>query len=118
MYECTVNSTDTGFTILTGAPNFYGCTGPSGNANLSNQLALEHAYYNQGVTARSVCCNKGTIVGKSLSAVNGIYISQFNITVSREQLEGGTIIECLHDNGVDSVIIGRSNISLFGGKDY
>ena len=53
-------------------------------------------------------------VGRSLTSENGSYTSQFNITVSSEQLLAGGMIECLHDNGSHVFVVGAANITVTG----
>ena len=112
MYECTVVSTSPtlGFTILKGKPDdFFKCNGSS--SNNGSDLALPHERFDQGVVEY---CNNGAVVGMSLTSENGSYTSQFNITVSSEQLLAGGMIECLHDNGSHVSVVGAANITVTG----
>ena len=115
MYECTVVSTNIqfGFTVLKGNPDFFDCTGRIGIGNSSDQLGLQHGKFDEGVVEH---CNNGAVVGRSLKSENGSYTSQFNITVSSEQLLAGGMIECLHDNGthVSDSVVGAANITVTG----
>ena len=111
IYECTVMSTSIGFTIYKGNPAFFDCTGPSGIGNSSDQLGLHHRKFDQGVVQH---CNNGAVVGMSLTSENGSYTSQFNVTVSSEQLLAGGMIECLHDNGSHVSVVGAANITVTG----
>ena len=109
MYECTVMSTNAGFTIFKGKPDeFFNCNGSS--SNNGSLLSLPHGRFDQGVVEY---CNNGAIVGMSLTFENGSYTSQFNITVSSEQLAGG-MIECLNDNGSHVSVVGAANITVTG----
>ena len=74
--------------------DFFKCT--SSISNNGSDLALSHERFDQGVVEY---CNNGAVVGMSLMSENGGYTSQFNITVSSEQLLAGGMIECLNDNG-------------------
>ena len=111
IYECTVVSTNAGLTILKGNPAFSDCTGPSGMGNSDDQLGLEHGKFDQGVVEY---CNNGAVVGMSVTSENGSYTSQFNVTVSSEQLLAGGMIECLHDNGSHVSVVGAANITVTG----
>ena len=110
MYECTVVSTNVGFTVLKGKPDdFFKCT--SSSSYNGRDLALPHVRFDQGVVEY---CNNGAVVGRSLTSENGSYTSQFNITVSSEQLLAGGMIECLHDNGSHVSVVEAANITVTG----
>ena len=113
IYECTVVSTSLGLTIFKGNPAFFDCTGPSGMGNSNHLLSLYHGKYDQGVVEH---CSNGTVVGRSLKSENGSYTSQFNVTVSSEQVLAGGMIKCLHDNGthVADSVVGAANITVTG----
>ena len=110
IYECTVVSTNFAFTILKGKPDdFFKCNGSS--SNNGRDLALSHKKFDEGVV---VHCNNGAVVGRSLTSENGSYTSQFNVTVSSEQLLAGGMIECLLDDGTNQTVVGISNITVTG----
>ena len=57
-------------------------------------------------------CNNGSIVGRNLGTDSGRYTSQLNVTATPDII--GKSIECLHENGLDIIIIGLLNITLLG----
>ena len=103
-------STNVGFTILKGkSHDFFKCTSSSSDNGIN--LALSHYRFDEGVVEY---CSNGAVVGMSLTSENGSYTSQFNITVSSEQLLAGGMIECLHDNGSHVSVVGAANITVTG----
>lgn len=100
-YECTVESTRGGATILKG--NFIECCG-------SNELILHHKADSEGII---VSCNNNTITGQSVGVENNTYFtSQFNISFSTTLI--GETIECIHDNGTFTSPAGNSIINGTG----
>ena len=99
-YECTVEGTHGGATVLKG--NFIEC-------GSSNELVLYHQKFDEGTTAS---CNNHTVTGRSVSVENNTYISQFNIEFSLELI--GETIECIHDDGALTFVVGNSMINGTG----
>ena len=99
-YECTVEGDQGGATVLKG--NFIDC-------NNSYELVLHHSKFDEGTTAS---CYNHTITGQSFSAENNSYTSQFNIEFSSELI--GETIECIHDDGISTFIVGNSTIKGTG----
>ena len=107
-YECTVVSTDHGFTVLRGEPNFTNCMGSSE----VDKIVLSHLDFGDG-TRDVITCNNHAITGQILRAKNETYTSQFNVTVTAELI--GSTIECVSDDGASASVIGNFTINGTGG---
>ena len=95
-YECTVCGGERTLTVWSG----------SGFRCASGEIILSHPN-TMGTTSGT--CNNGEIIGHVLSAENGCYTSQLNITFNN-QLQSSTVI-CSADNGTHSSEIGRQVLS-------
>ena len=109
MYECNIitNSQGGGFTIFKGnTGSFVDCIGDVSEEE--DQINLRHSRFNQSL--QTISCNNATINIQRLSDKNGTYVysSHLNITVT-SQLIGDTI-ECSHDDGTGTILVGESTI--------
>ena len=75
----------------------------------NSEIALLHSQFNTS-TGINATCNNGTILGYSLPAntSSNCYTSQLHITVSPSMV--GKKIQCVHDNGVTTDVIGNFSI--------
>ena len=101
MYECTVCGGESTLTVWEGS-GFRDCG--------SREIILSHP--NSPGTISGIC-NNGEIIGHVLSAENGCYTSQLNVTFN-DQLQNSTVI-CSADNGTHSSEIGRLMLSRNSG---
>ena len=65
-----------------------------------------HSRFNNGTAQKS--CGNDTIVALGESVDNNTYTSRVNITASCEL--NGTTIQCFHDDGLVSLMVGNSTI--------
>ena len=71
-----------------------------------NQLVLRHHFFT-GVRS----CNDGSVIAQGIGVENNsCYASQLNVTVDYN-LDNKTV-ECLHDNGTTTAVIGTSSIEI------
>ena len=103
-YQCTIiNGSYGGFTIFRAKPSsFVGCT------RNNTDIVLSHSQFNRSQHGFNISCNNETVIGQILSNDDGIYSSQLNITVTTQLI--GDTIECFHDNGMQSILVGESPI--------
>ena len=59
-------------------------------------------------------CNNGAIVAQSLRVENNRYVSELNVAITSDVI--GESIECVHDDGGVTTVIGQSLITPTVGK--
>ena len=105
-YECTVVGGSGGATVWRGTVF---------NCPLSDhEIVLLHGRF-ESDTGTFKTCNNGAIVGRGLRVEdNSSYTSQLNVTVSPDMI--GESIECSHDHGGTTNVIGSSMLHTITGK--
>ena len=69
-----------------------------------NTISLLHSRFHSP-NGTNGTCNNGAIVGQSLNVEGNCYTSQLHVTISLDLL--GKTIECVHDNGTLTEVVGR-----------
>ena len=99
-YECTVVGTLYGTTVWRGSA--FNC--------ISGEISLIHSLYTESAHRRARGqCNNGSIIAQSLGINDGCYISQLSVTVGADVI--GKTIECVHDSGGITTVVGSRNIT-------
>ena len=98
IYECTVF----GGAATVWKGTVFDC--PSTN----NEVILFH-----GINFTSQTCNNKVITGRVIMVENGAYTSQLTVRVSTEM--NGSIIECAHDTGITTPVIGSLLLTITTG---
>ena len=75
-------------------------------------IVLPHSQFSRPQGTKE-SCNNGAIIARSLKGGNGTYTSQLSVTVTSELI--GDAIECVHDNGTDTIkVVGMAIINETG----
>ena len=100
-FMCTVIGTRSGATIWAGSA--FNCAG--------NEISLRHeSFFRSGGISKD--CNRGAIVGKTVSAINETcFTSELNVTVSTEL--NFTTVSCSLDSGIQPI---RTALITLAGK--
>ena len=104
-FECTVNGNKMDMTVWKDTA-FSGC-----------EINLLHNRFEES-TGSETRCNNGniTLTGRSISVENNsYYISQLEVIVKPADVNDEMImknIECIHDDGTDTTLIGSMNINV------
>ena len=107
-YQCTVMGEPGGITVWMGSA--FNCT--------SHDIQLFHSDYQSTEGAHGDC---GDIVGHSvrtnIHTTNGVnstavihYTSQVTVPINSETM--GRIIECIYDDGVAAILVGREEVNI------
>ena len=72
--------------------------------NSGNTINLLHSRFHS-TNGTNGTCNNGAIVGQSLNVEGNCYASQLHVIISLDLL--GKTIECVHDNGTLTEVVGR-----------
>ena len=99
-YTCSVRGG--GNTIWNGSA--FNC--PSTGSSNNNQILLRHS----GFGTQMGSCNNGDITGKGIFAMDTLFVSQLNVTLSSDVV--GKEIACYYDDNIDEILIGNATIIL------
>ena len=70
-------------------------------SGLNKHIPLRHSNFNASEKPYGEC-NNGAITARAIGAVDNRYISQLNVTVSRELIN--KTVECVYDGGTEEVV--------------
>ena len=73
----------------------------------NDEITLRHTQFNTGTVFNQSCGTMPPIVGRSISAADGSFISQLIVTLCNNTIINGTIIECANQS---EYIIGSHKI--------